>query len=878
MNNLLMNALGAAGASATEHESPEVFQQRLDAMLDQPMGEPAATVLERLSDIGGVELAVEDTDHQQARKTVQAAAISSVRDYVSNYQKISPDYHFPNGRERAFSAALVSGGDPAKDDEINRAFLKKLNSDNPELKHEAFLELMDRFSQVDPEAWSNLTDAQLAEQAKDILPVANLAFEGQSIFAYFKEANIGITPEEEQRWQMLAGKIGEVTGVITSRINMMCSPYYPEVDASKFPSDPVFWDDCVNQFQGTPDDYISDATIHHNAISSVAYTNGIINGLAKDNVMIRANVLQGFSEPSFNNFLPNGERYDRNQFERDALSGKPIYIFDANVVKQLVAEEKQRLQAEAQEKGWSNEKLQKELADNEGILDRLSKANQDKFYCVQDLAGNGVYVQVPKPVEKPNGLIRFFHAINKFFGGDGLTSCNQYEQYENEMTELRAKAQNMSPFEDFKKAAEDQKALKAQKDKTLTEVSDMLKKSKEADKRFLDFLGTEPKHNQKLLDIGVYEKPDLDMTKYTLPKGSTNVEFATVAFAALADKEVSKDLRDDVQGLSDEEKAERNYNNLTEDLLYNDDANSRKNSGKFLKAYAKARSIAFEALDAFYAGDMKPMAKLFRESIAKQVKSANPCAESYRGVNYQAAKYLERELKMLEQNPELFDLALIPKEQLKNARGIVKLGNLYGNFMESASILQDALVGKEDLYPADEQKHVEDMLLFQVIEQMERKERAVFAATDPECQRLEKRMAEITEAIPGETDRKKQNDLINEVQVLQDQRDQHLHNRPQSLCMRAISDPVHGDVAMEQLRQKIRESSVMQEMNGKNLLEKLAHAKTEVGSGQLADKLYKELFTAKPAAKGKKLELEKAKERQRSNSMKQPNKGALKMP
>ena len=40
-----------------------------------------------------------------------------------------------------------------------------------------------------------------------------------------------------------------------------------------------------------------------------------------------------------------------------------------------------------------------------------------------------VVPEKPRPVPKPNGFVRFFHNVTKFFGGKGFDSCNRYDEY-----------------------------------------------------------------------------------------------------------------------------------------------------------------------------------------------------------------------------------------------------------------------------------------------------------------------------------------------------------------------------------------------------------------------------------------------------------------
>lgn len=871
MQLFISKLIELAQTSADTDQTPEEFQIDLDSQMNRVLDVVPADAARQLQDLGAEGFELETANSENARAAVRDLANERIRESVIAFRNTG-NYVFPEGYSRCFRSSMRIAGDPIQNDETNRTFLGKLNSPDPHVKHEAFLELMDRFSQATPDVWAKYTDKELAENAGDILPLANMAFEAQNMFGYFKDAGVPITPEEEKRWDTLTGKIGEGTTLVNSRLNLICNPCYPKMDYRKLPMDtPEFWQDTVDAaLEGEADDYLSDARQYYNSVHLVAIQNSIYNELGRENLQGGPLALKFNYAPTFDPEMPDGKNYDPSTPEKDGPAGKPLFVYDEQVKDRLVNAEKDRLRSEAEAKHWSEGKLKKELNDSKKILKRVSDANPDKFFCVQDLAGNGVYTRVPKPVKKPNRFFRFLHNVGKRLGTNGLSRCNEYDQYENQINELRAQAAKRTTFDGFRKAAEEQEKAHKEVSDSYRSISSTRKAMREAETRFTDLLGPRPKDNQILLQREVYKQGDLDLTEYQLRDGFTEEEFATAAFAALSNTELTKDLRGEVPGLNDEDRSKQCYPHLTEDLLYKDDWNSRPRSSRFIQAYGGARKMAKDAFDAYAARNKEPLARLLGDSIPRQLNNANPDTE-FSNVTCEAAKCLGRELRLLNRDPELMRLSGLKEEDIRNARAMIKMGELFENRLRAGEMLKEAADGKRELSPQERQHCIEDVLIYQMVEHRERLDRLHFENNDPGLKQLrDEQMSKYTEIT--QYDSKKEPEKIAEVnaqvQVLQFREAVQRGQRPQTALLKTLSDPANGPAAMSQLRERIRNSSAMKELQGKNAIEQMTFAGARLGFENRAKELYQEVFPAKA-------ETSKVGARQRSKSVSVPKNEGL---
>lgn len=745
------------------------------------------------------------------------------------------DARFPAYGARQLPTILSYTGNARVDARENEKILDAVNGSQAE-KRRLFENVMHRMAEAKPAEWLNLSDRELAEKLPEIMPVALIGFESETLIGVFERMGVELTPEDREQWRALGRPLNDVMMNLTGRLDQMTSACYPAIDNNRLPKDYAFAvgglyelqagseNEDVPRLNEAEQDYFTACNVARSNESTVLKANIADQLRAKEpGLDLRYVCLNDKPSLTFVHDEKANLSLDSVRLTPHARAGKIVYAYSGHERDRL----REQVIAEAEARG-------ERMAPNE-TNEIVEKEHPELFHAFVDLHGNGYFTEVTpeqarklsNPPPKPWGITRFFHNVSKAFGGKGIASVNAYDSYQNDfLAPLKAINEGKSSYTAFEETAaktqaeyKDRISRLDQKIRLEHDVAEVVRKGAsvhrneaEMDVAVQSLLGTKPVPVERQVKRGCYKESDVDVSEFSVPEGCApygEKDFANIAFAALSHPDVAKTFKNQgvPEGLTPEENVGRVYTHLSMDLFYQGFDVSRQQSGHLFGTFHAARAMTADCLKAYAEGNKQPLADLLTLSVRHQTHMANPDNETYE-VMYPDTVALEKTLELLQRDPELAKLGGLTEAELKETEIMIARRQPGVKAADAKAALGEAALGKRELTPEEKERFVLDALTENVIQHMDNLDRERFKNTDKVFSGIEAETDELRNsiALPENKDR------IKEIQTRIDQlgvkQNIRLRERPAGAATSLATVP--GGI--EQLQGKLRGTNYVKEL------------------------------------------------------------------
>jgi len=322
--------------------------------------------------------------------------VTTANDYLESQRDIDTE-----GLDRDILPLFYALG---SDERRKQEILRVVKSDNSQEWHDLFMDTMEKLSSFSMDNYYSLSDQQKIEQMSEMMPAMFLAMVGDAELSVFGK-HCNITAEEAKTFKALSGRISDAAMDINLLLSAVTSPYYPEVPIELFPTEQEERENVMN-------------FLRQELVNAAGY---------KMNNFFDMNEV--FETRLYNSAVEN-RKVITNQFIQEGLAEK------ADQVK--ICSQTGETEGFAQGVDANREALKK----GKTVYYTNPDGNPPTVKAFRDLLGNGRPVAVPPEVPEPNGFIRFFDGIVRFFNGKGLESVNRYNDYTNRIEQLTEEARN----------------------------------------------------------------------------------------------------------------------------------------------------------------------------------------------------------------------------------------------------------------------------------------------------------------------------------------------------------------------------------------------------------------------------------------------------
>lgn len=654
-----------------EGATPESVKQKIDEFLEAGAGTDTADLNSKLKSVFPDYKAPDDPKiieyKEQTHNLTKDCVSTAFACENSNIHK----YDFGENGRMFYSILKPDNSDEhrAYNDEIVRI----IKNGTPEERHELFLDITYELTSYNADELENMSDRDLGTRFASIKPVLNIAAERQNLLKAFKEM-CDITPEEEEMFNTLAKPLEAETMNIYGRIDIITNPCYAHTDYTQIPEYELEKYDIIEDslpFESEPSNFVS------SVLKKIDAKTAAVKNNMNDSLKNIFGVDEEFTfTPNKNGDQAEGAYESVNRHLLDLKEGKTVYAYPASE-NNLPQEEKH-------------------------------------VKAFRDFTGDGKLTEVPVPVKQPSGFVRFFHNIAKALRLPGISSCNKYDEYVQQVNELKtqaeAEAKASDPYAEYKEMMKKASLQKSERNMLRDKIAAQEKYNKSVEITESLMEGMVGPNADKIDASKIYnnfKKEDYQPEHLEFKKTEplTDKDLTLVAFAGLSNTDCMN-ASGQQQDVPESARKGSLYVHIASDTILNPRAHI---SGYFDSLHA-GRKKGAECLEEYSKGNKEPLAKLLGDAVKHQNSYVYSMSE-YQEQSSKISVITNDMIDILKKDPELMDKSGLTKYDMDLAKAQLTHSELYQKGVNSISKICDAQYNGKELSQEEKENLITDYII-----------------------------------------------------------------------------------------------------------------------------------------------------------------------